>query len=207
MTHLLNPDSTVQAAASIGETLLTQSFFVSATIDLICMVVLTRGIYFRHYRRSDLFLTYFSFNLVIFLLAYSLNKVELTMGAAFGLFAVFSMLRYRTENISARDMTYLFLVIALGLLMALGGGNWMELSIVGAIVMLPPLALEGNWLVKRELSQDVWYDRIEMVAPASRAALIDDLKARTGLDIHRIDVQQVDFLRDAARLTLYHRAA
>jgi Domain of unknown function (DUF4956) len=103
---LFSPDGAVQVSDSLGQALLNRSFFVSVAIDLMCMFILTRGIYFRHYRRSDLFLTYFSFNLVIFLLAYSLNRVELTMGAAFGLFAVFSMLRYRTENISARDMTY-----------------------------------------------------------------------------------------------------
>ena len=191
----------------MGQALLNKSFFVSVTLNLVYMAALTRGIYFRHYRRSDLFLTYFSFNLVIFLLAYSLNRVELTMGAAFGLFAVFSMLRYRTENLSARDMTYLFLVIALGLLMALSGGNWLELIVIGAFILLPPLALEGNWPFRREFAQDVWYDRVELVAPASRAALIADLRSRTGLDIHRVDVQQVDFLRDAARLTLYHHAA
>ncbi len=207
MTPLLSPDSPALVAGSISGALLSQSFFISAIIDLLCMAVLTRGIYFRHYRRSDLFLTYFSFNFVIFLLAYSLNRVELTMGAAFGLFAVFSMLRYRTENISARDMTYMFLVIALGLLMALSGGSWIELGVIGSIILLPPFALEGNWPFRREFAQDVWYDRIELVGPASRAALIEDLRLRTGLDIHRVDVQQVDFLRDAARLTLYHHAA
>lgn len=206
MTPLLNPATTAQVSDTIGQALLSRPFFMSAAIDLLCMLVLTRFIYFRHYRRSDLFLTFFSFNLVIFLLAYALNRVELTMGAAFGLFAVFSMLRYRTENISARDMTYLFLVIALGLLMALSGGGWLDLGIIGALILLPPLALEGNWPFRREFAQDVWYDRIELVAPAARPALIQDLRARTGLDIHRIDVQQVDFLRDAARLTLYHYA-
>ncbi len=207
MTFLADPASMTQVTESLGQALLSRSFFISAAIDVLCMVILTRLIYFRHYRRSDQFLTFFSFNLVIFLLAYSLNRVELTMGAAFGLFAVFSMLRYRTENISARDMTYMFLVIALGLLMALSGGSWRELGVIGALILLPPLALEGNWPFRREIAQDVWYDRLELVAPAARAALIEDLKTRTGLDIHRVDVQQVDFLRDAARLTLYHHAS
>jgi hypothetical protein len=187
--------------------LLTSTFLVSLAIDLVCVILLTRFIYYRHYKRSDLFLTFFSFNLVIFLIAYSLNRVEMSMGAAFGLFAVFSMLRYRTEDISAKDMTYMFLVIALGLLMAVGGGGWAEHVIIGFIILTSTLVLEANWFVRRELTQEVWFDKIEMVKPEMRAQLMADLKVRTGLDIHRVEVRQVDFLRDAARLTLYHYSA
>ena len=78
-------------------------------IDVTCMLILMRLIYYRAHGRSELFLTFFSFNLVIFLIAYVLTSADISMGAAFGLFAVFSMLRYRTEGISATDMTYLFL--------------------------------------------------------------------------------------------------
>ena len=173
-------------------------------IDLACVAVLIRGVYYRHYRRADLFLTFFSFNLVIFLLAFLLNRVEMTLGAAFGLFAVFSMLRYRTEGISAKDMTYLFLVIALGLLMAVGGGGWAGLALAGASVVACTLLLEGDWLTRRELSQTVLYENIALVGAQARQDLIGDLRRRTGLDVHRVDVQEIDFLRDAARLTVYY---
>jgi predicted membrane-bound mannosyltransferase len=186
--------------------LLRTDFLVSLVIDLVCVAVLTRVIYYRHYRRSDLFLTFFSFNVVIFLIAYSLNRVEMTLGAAFGLFAVFSMLRFRTEDISTKDMTYMFLVIALGLLMATGTGGPLELAAIGVTILGSTALLEGNWLVRRELAQEVWYDRIELVGAEARPALIQDLRQRTGLEVHRVDVRQIDYLRDAARLTLYHYA-
>ena len=175
-------------------------------IDLACVAVLIRGIYYRHYGRADLFLTFFSFNLVIFLITFLLNKVQMTLGAAFGLFAVFSMLRYRTEGISAKDMTYLFLVIALGLLMAIGGGGWTGLALAGASVIACTLLLEGDWLTRRELSQTVLYENIALVGAEARSDLIGDLRRRTGLDVHRVDVQEIDFLRDAARLTVYYYA-
>ena len=92
-----------------------QKFGARFLIDIFFMLILMRFVYYKFYKRSDLFFTFFIFNIVIFLISFLLNKVELSMGAAFGLFAVFSMLRYRTEDISIKDMSYLFLVIAIGL--------------------------------------------------------------------------------------------
>lgn len=89
-------------------------------IDFLFMIILIRGVYFHVYRKQELFFTFFIFNLIIFLVCFLLNRVDLSMGAAFGLFAVFSMLRYRTEDVSIKDMSYLFLVIALGLINAVG---------------------------------------------------------------------------------------
>lgn len=175
-------------------------------IDLLCVIALVRGIYYAHYRRADLFLTFFSFNLVIFLITYLLNKVEMTLGAAFGLFAVFSMLRYRTEGISAKDMTYLFLVIALGLIMAISGGSLLQLGAIGATVLAVTALLESNLLVKREHAQLVLYDNIGLVNAGAREALIGDLRTRTGLDVHRVEVQEIDLLKDSARLTVYYHA-
>ena len=112
-------------------------------VDIAAVFLLIRFIYFRHYRRTDLFLTFFGFNIIIFLITYLLNKVEMSMGAAFGLFAVFSMLRYRTENISAKDMTYLFFSIALGLITAISKGSWDDLAIMCLILLALTALLEG----------------------------------------------------------------
>jgi hypothetical protein len=176
-------------------------------IDLTCMLILIRGVYFRTYRRSDLFLTFFSFNLVIFLIAWVLNSVEMTLGAAFGLFAVFSMLRYRTEGISTVDMTYLFLGIALGLIMAVGDAGPLHLAGIGGVLLGFTWLLEGGVLTRRELRQDVHYDRVELVHTGRHAELLRDLQERTGLPVHRVDVESIDLLRDAARLNIYYYAA
>ena len=173
------------------------------SIDLVCVLLLVRGIYFRTYRRADMFLTFFAFNLVIFLITFALNQADLTMGAAFGLFAIFSMLRYRTDAISATDMTYLFLVIALGMLTSISHGSWLELAGIGAFVLGFTLLLESGILARREQTQRVQCDNLTLLPVSARDALIADLRARTGLSVHRVDVREIDFLRESAQLTIY----
>jgi hypothetical protein len=170
------------------------------------MLILIRLLYYRAYRRSELFLTFFSFNLVIFLIAFVLTSAEISMGAAFGLFAVFSMLRYRTEGISATDMTYLFLGVAIGLIMAIGGLEIGWLAAIGVAILGSTALLEGGWLASRDIGQEIMYDRVELVAPDRREALLDDLRERTGLAIHRVEVREIDFVRDLAKLTVFHAA-
>jgi hypothetical protein len=183
---------------------LPEKFFIRLLIDVLTTTILVRFIYFRNYRRTDLFLTFFSFNLVIFLITYVLNKVQMSMGAAFGLFAVFSMLRYRTEGLSAKDMTYLFIVISMGLISAIIKGSWDELGLVSSMILLSVWLLEGNLLMKRELTKIVHYDRIELILPERRNELLQDLQARTGLDVHRVEIQTMDFLKDSAMVMIFY---
>lgn len=173
-------------------------------VDIAAVFLLIRFIYFRHYRRTDLFLTFFGFNIIIFLITYLLNKVEMSMGAAFGLFAVFSMLRYRTENISAKDMTYLFFSIALGLITAISKGSWDDLAIMCLILLTLTALLEGGWLIKKENTKVINYDKIQLITPEKREELLLDLKQRTGLNIHRVIIQEIDFLKDAAHITIFY---
>lgn len=173
-------------------------------INLVAMILLTRFIYYRSYRRSDLFLTFFSFNSIIFFVTYLLNKVEMSTGAAFGLFAVFSILRYRTEGISAKDMTYLFLSIALGLLTAVSKVSWMEQAVICAVILLLTFLLESNLLMKKESSKIVYYDNINLASENSQQELLEDLRKRTGLNIHRYEILEIDFLKDACRITIYY---
>ena len=173
-------------------------------VDIIAVFILVRFIYFRHYLRTDLFLTFFGFNIIIFLITFLLNKVEMSMGAAFGLFAVFSMLRYRTENISAKDMTYLFFAIALGLITAISKGNWDDLAIMCAILLGLTALLESGILMKKENTKMITYEKIHLIIPERREELIQDLRERTGLNIHRVDIQEIDFLKDASQITIFY---
>jgi hypothetical protein len=172
--------------------------------DLLPVLILVRLIYYRLYRRSDLFLTYFTFNLIIFLITHLLNQVQMSIGAAFGLFAVFSMLRYRTEGLSARDMTYLFIVIAMGLISAVNTGTWFQVLGINGLIVLLVVVLEGNWLVRRECSQVVHYDRLDLILPERRQELLHNLQVRTGLPVHRVQIEEIDFLKDAVRLCMYY---
>lgn len=179
-------------------------FFIRLFIDLASCLILIRFIYYPIYKNREYFFTFIIFNVLIFLITILLNKVEMSMGAAFGLFAVFSMLRYRTEGLSMKDMTYLFLVIALGLVTAVAPGMWYELSILNLIIIGITYALESNLLMKKEFSKIIQYENIELIKPESRAELIADLEARTGLKIIRINIDRIDFLRDTALITVHY---
>lgn len=173
-------------------------------VNLLSVFVLIRFVYYKNYKRTDLFLTYFGFNIIIFLITYLLNKVEMSMGAAFGLFAVFSMLRYRTENISAKDMTYLFLVIALGLITAISKGSWDDLMIMSVILISLTALLESGFIARKEHAKRIIYDNAALITPEKRSELLSDLSTRTGLNVHRVEIEEYDFLKDSATMTLFY---
>ncbi|MBL0047613.1 MAG: DUF4956 domain-containing protein [Bacteroidetes bacterium] len=179
-------------------------FFIRLLINVLSVTALVRMVYFPIYKKKDFFFTFFLFNIVIFILTYLLNKVDLSMGAAFGLFAVFSLLRYRTENISAKDMTYLFTVIAVGLITSVNKGTYFETIIINVIIILFAYFLDGNILVKNEKSQLIQYEKIDLIQPQKEAELIADLKTRTGLNVHKVSINYIDFLKDTAELTVYY---
>lgn len=180
------------------------TFLLRLAVDLAAVTVLVRVIYYRAYRKNDFFLPFFALNLIIFLVAYVLNQVEISLGAAFGLFAVFSMLRYRTEGISTTDMTYLFSSIALGLLLAVSGGTFVQLVLFAGVILLAFSLLESRFFAEREVAQKVLYDRIDLLSAKDREVLLEDLRSRTGLEIRRVEVREVDLVRDSATLTIYY---
>lgn len=172
--------------------------------DVLTLIILVRGIYIPKYRRTNIIFTLFSMNIVIFLIGFLLNKVEMTMGAAFGLFAVFSMLRFRTENISARDMTYVFMVIAVGLLVSVSRGGWQEMLLICVVIVLSTWLLEKGLFSGSEEVREILYERIELIHASRRQELIEDLRNRTGLEIRRVEIGEIDLLKDAAMLTVYY---
>lgn len=179
-------------------------------IDFLSVFVLIRLVYFPVYQKRELFFTFFIFNVVIFLICFLLNKVELSMGAAFGLFAVFSMLRYRTEDISIKDMSYLFLVIAMGLISAVtkikGANEYYEylfLAIINITIISLTYFLESKLLLKKEAVKTITYDNIELININRRPELIADIEKRTGIRINRISIQKLDFLKDSAQIKIY----
>jgi len=179
-------------------------------IDFASVFILIRFIYYKIYKSTELFFTFFIFNLVIFLIAFMLNKVDLSMGAAFGLFAVFSMLRYRTEDISIKDMTYLFLVIALGLMSAVtkikdtsDALEYLFLGGVNATILLITYFLESSTLMRKEGTKIVIYENVELIKEGRHNELIADLSLRTGVTVHRYSIQRVDFLRDSVQIKIH----
>ncbi len=182
-------------------------FFGRLLINLLSMFVLVRLIYFSVYRRRDFFFTFFMFNLVIFIITVLLNSNSgFSIGAAFGLFAIFAMLRYRTEDISARDMTYLFMSITIGLITSINMGSALEIVIINAIIILMAFLIEGNVFFKPEFIKVIEYEKIDLIKPENKALLIKDLQDRTGLDVHKVYIKRIDFLRDTALIKVYYHS-
>ncbi len=185
------------------ELVIDQRFLVSFGTDLFTILVLIGFLYYRNYQKKDLVFTFIIFNVVIFLLTFVFNHVKISMGAAFGMFAIFSMLRYRTEGISAKDMTYLFIVIATGLINAIQL-NYGVLAFFNISIIVVTLILDGNILFKRQFSKIVLYEKIEMIKPENKEKLLEDLRNRTGLNITKISINKIDFLRDVAVIEVFY---
>lgn len=183
---------------------LGSKFFLRLLVDIVSAYVLIRYIYLPNNKRREKIFTFLIFNLIIFLITYLLNKVEMSLGAAFGLFAVFSMLRYRTEDISTKDMTYLFLSIAIGLLNAVSKGSWDELILINLILIIATWLLEGNRVIRKEAMKVIWYEKIELIVPERRESMTDDLEKRLGIRINRIEIIKIDLLRDAALIHIFY---
>ncbi len=188
---------------------ISTKIFFRLLIDLVSVFILVRIIYYPIYKHRELFFTYFIFNVVIFLISFLLNKVDLSMGAAFGLFAVFSMLRYKTEEIE--DMTYLFLVIAIGLVSAVtkikdtsDNVEYLFLIAINIVVLVITYLLESNLLMKKEVVKTILYENIELIKADKKEELLADLKTRTGFNVHRYSVHKIDFLKDAAQIKIYY---
>ncbi len=181
-----------------------EEIYIRLAIDFVSVFILVRLIYYPNYKKREFFFTFFIFNLTIFFITFLLNTVDISIGAAFGLFAVFSMLRYRTEGISMKDMTYLFLFIAIGMITAILKGSWGELMLLNSLILGFTYALESNFLLKKELSKTILYENIEMIKPENHPALVEDLRKRTGLKVHRISIDKIDFLKDKAVIQAYY---
>jgi len=182
---------------------LNQFFYFSLLMDLAAVALIIGFVYYPNYKRMDTTFTFIMFNVVIFLLTYVLNEVKISMGAAFGLFAVFSMLRYRTAGIGMKDMTYLFIFIAMGLVSAIQL-EFYELVIILAVIFITTLLLDTRLIMKKENSNTLRYEKIEMIKPDKREALIEELRERTGLNIHRVIINEIDFLKDTAIVTYFY---
>ncbi len=174
-------------------------------INCIVAFIIIRLIYYPVHNRKDYLFTYFIFNLLIFFLSYLLSGVKLQLGFAFGLFAIFGILRYRTEALAIKEMTYLFVVIAIAVINALANKkiSFAELMFTNVAIITVTYLLEKKWLLRHETNKTVVYEKIELIKPENHHLLISDLEERTGLKIIRVQVGRIDFLRDVARVKIF----
>lgn len=182
------------------------NLFAGFAINLLVALVIVRFIYYPANQNKNYVFTYLAFNTIIYFVMSFLTSAELSLGVGFGLFAIFSVLRYRTNTMSTREMTYLFVVIALPVMnsVLMKGGDWVMLLAVNAVVAAVLCVLEREWGFHYENSQSVRYDRIELITPDRHADLLADLRQRTGLPIKRVEIGRLNFLNDTAEMRIFY---
>ncbi|HKL92344.1 MAG TPA: DUF4956 domain-containing protein [Bacteroidales bacterium] len=170
---------------------------------LICWLIIQRFYYGKGGRR-DFYLTFLLFAVTVFLLIFLLENVKLQMGFALGLFAIFGMIRYRTETVPIREMTYLFVIIGISVINGLAmTASYSELIVTNGLFVIFIWILESSRVLKRTSNKVILYDKIDLIVPERQDELIRDLKARTGLNVLKIDIGNIDFLRDVAYIRVY----
>ncbi len=179
---------------------------VRFSFNLIVVVIIIRYLYYPIARRKDYLFTYMLISIIVFLLCYLLENVKLELGFALGLFAVFGILRYRTNPIPIKEMTYLFIVIGISVINALANKkvSYAELVFTNISLIALTYLLERVFLLKHESRKTINYEKIELIRPERREELMKDLKERTGININRVEIGRIDFLRDVARIRIFY---
>jgi len=176
------------------------------SFDLIVTLVIVRLIYFAKNKRKDYLFTYILIGLTVFLLCILLDSVDLQLGFALGLFAIFGIIRYRTNPIPIKEMTYLFIIIGISVINALSNENisYAELLFTNFAIIAASWMLERVFLLEHEATKTIIYEKIDLIKPENYNLLINDLEKRTGLKINRVDVGEINFLRDTAIVKIYY---
>ena len=209
-------DAMMTTAQKIGE------LGIRFAVNLLVCWILVHFFYYRKSRRRDYYFTFIVFSSAMLTLLYIMGNVEVGVGLTLGLFAIFGVIRYRTETVPIREMTYLFVIIALAAVnglaplyqitdlatsphYVLSWGNVGVMALVNAIIVLLIWVLESESLVKHTTTKLVLYDRIELIVPEKRTELIEDLEKRLGVKVDNVEIGHVDFLKDSAFIKVYYR--
>jgi len=172
---------------------------------LVCWIII-QHFYYKKSRRKDYYFTFMAFSVTIFLLLFLLQSIPMQIGFALGLFAIFGMIRYRTETVQIREMTYLFVIIGIsvvnGLAMDVPYFSVVTANILFIIVIW---ALESNKVLKHTSNKIILYEKIALIKPERYDELLTDLKERTGLAITKVEIGHIDFLRDVAYVKVYYK--
>lgn len=187
-------------------TLFTEFFILRLVINTCTMVILVRLIHNVNYHRKEFNFTFFLFNFIVFLLAYMLEKTHAftSLGSAFGLLAAFSLLRFRTDPLSIKDVTYLFIIMTVGLINSVMKGSYVEIVGLNVLIVAVVFVVDGNKLHRNQFIKVIEYPSLDHIRPEDHPKLLQELRQRTGLDITKFTIEQVDFVRSRVTLKVYH---
>ncbi|MBK7148483.1 MAG: DUF4956 domain-containing protein [Bacteroidetes bacterium] len=183
-------------------------FLVRFGINLLFIIIIVRFIYYPRHRNKDFLFTFFLFNTVNFIICFLLSDTKLKTGFAFGLFAIFSIIRYRTVTVPIREMGYFFVAVTVGLINSLAILEDTQTAVIlllsNTVIIALILLLDRQLSLDHENYKEINYERIDLIKPELRNDMIEDIKKRTGLPIHRVELIKVDFLRDVARIHAFY---
>ncbi len=184
-------------------------------INLLVLYIIIRLLYYPKAKRKDYLFTYFLIGIITFFLCFGLKKLDIDTGMGLGLFAIFGIIRYRTDAIEIKEMTYLFLVIGLSVVNAMLATevekgmyqiNLLELGVINITVIIVLYIKEYLWLVKHETRKIVTYDRVDLVHPEKYEEMKKELEAKTGLIINRFEIGKIDYLNDTCQVRIFYYA-
>lgn len=187
-------------------------------ITFVFIFIIVRGLYYPVAKKKEYAFSYLMLGVVIFFISFTLKKFDLGTGMALGLFAIFGIIRYRTDSMPVKEMTYLFIVIGLSVINALTNKkvSYTELLFTNLIIVATTYAMERIWfsksalennlaLVKPEAKQVIVYENLSLLKPESRAQLLEDLHNKTGLTINRIKINLINYKDNIAEISIYYR--
>lgn len=176
--------------------------------NLVFLTIIIRFLYYSKTKRKDYLFTYYLIGTITFFLCFGLKKFGIDTGMGLGLFAIFGIIRYRTDAIEIKEMTYLFLIIGVSVVNALINGSMSvgEVLLINMSVVVITYFLEFMWLMKHETRKTITYERIDLILPEKYEEMKADLQVRTGLIINRFDIGKIDFLNDTALVRIYYFA-
>ncbi|MBL6872398.1 MAG: DUF4956 domain-containing protein [Flavobacteriales bacterium] len=192
-----------------GTDLFDQKDFIEllarSVFNFLIVAYIVRYLYYPATKNKDYLFTYLLISVTVFFLCFLLENVKLELGFALGLFAIFGIIRYRTDPIPIKEMTYLFVIIGISVMNALVNKKISHAEVVftNLIFIALTYGLEKIWLLKHESRKNITFEKIELIVPEKRQELFEDLKQRTGLNITRVEVKSIDFLRDTAQLRIF----
>ena len=177
-------------------------------INLFFLTVIIRYLYYNKTKRKDYLFTYYLIGTITFFLCFGLKKLDIDTGMGLGLFAIFGIIRYRTDAIEIKEMTYLFLIIGISVVNALASNqvSVSEMAVINVTVVIMTYVLEYMWLMKHETRKTINYERIDLIIPEKYEVMKADLEKRTGLVINRVEVGKIDFLNDTAQVRIFYYA-
>ncbi len=179
--------------------------FARFVLNTIFAFTIINFFYYPRSHRRDYYFTFILLSVSIFMMLYLMDGSKIKIGAALGLFAVFGIIRYRTESIPIREMTYLFFVVAISVINGIAAKlSLVELLAANMLFVVVVAVAESNRFVKRVGCKYVRYDNIKLITPQKRAELIEDLSKRTGLNVLRVEVGSIDFMNDTALIKMYY---